>query len=127
MSIYFGSTTDEELISELEQRGFYVKNPAEDIIKEQDVIDGILKMGAPSLPPDEYVQLENIVNLLKMNRKALREGEERRPVERPGCARADEWKCPECGQKGSYADTRKPLDLGVDKCPSCGEEVKCLE
>jgi predicted RNA-binding Zn-ribbon protein involved in translation (DUF1610 family) len=83
-------------------------------MKEQDVIDAILKMGAPSLPPDEFEQLENIIKFLKRNRKALREAEE-------------EWECPECGQKGSYEDIRKPLDLGVDKCPNCGEEVKCLE
>lgn len=39
----------------------------------------------------------------------------------------EEWECPECGQKGSYADIRRPLDLGVDRCPNCSEEVKCLE
>lgn len=49
---------------------------AEDIVKEQDIINNIRKMGAQSLPPDEFEQLENIIEFLKRNRKTLREGED---------------------------------------------------
>lgn len=39
----------------------------------------------------------------------------------------EEWECLECGQRGSYMEIRKPIDFGVDRCPNCSEEVKCLE
>ena len=38
-----------------------------------------------------------------------------------------EWECPECGEKGDYADIRKPLDSGVDKCPQCSTQVICVD
>jgi hypothetical protein len=38
-----------------------------------------------------------------------------------------EWECEECGNRGDYADIRKPFDRGVDTCPQCSTEVTCVE
>lgn len=38
-----------------------------------------------------------------------------------------EWVCDECGNKGDYADIRKPIDSGVDQCPQCSTEVTCRD
>lgn len=39
----------------------------------------------------------------------------------------EEWKCPECGQTGSYLELRTPIDRGVDSCPNCSIEVENIE
>jgi hypothetical protein len=75
-------------------------------------------MAAESLCPDTFEAFEKIFLELK-DRRSLSG-----IAERVG---NEEWECPECGQKGNYEDIRKPLDSGVDKCPNCSEEVKCLE
>lgn len=38
-----------------------------------------------------------------------------------------EWRCPECGGEGVYAELRKPFNRGIDACPECGIEVKEIE
>ena len=75
-------------------------------------------MAAESLCPDVFEAFEKIFLELKDRRSLTGIAE---------CVAGEEWECPECRQTGSYSDIRKPLDLGVDNCPNCGEEVKCLE
>ena len=38
-----------------------------------------------------------------------------------------EWECPECGQIGNYADIRRVLDSGGDRCPDCRSPVECCD
>ncbi len=61
------------------------------------------------------------------------------PVGKKGCIHSDvvsiakvsdeeyEWECPECSNRGDYADIRKPVDSGADKCPQCSTPVICVD
>lgn len=93
-------------------------------MKEQDVIDAIIKMGAPSLPPDEFEQLENIVKFLKRNRKALREGEERSPVERGVIFCADRK---EVGKKNSIEEFEQEIEASHIRMSSNDDACYAVE